>query len=69
MSSQADISKPSLDKPLLNKPLLNKPDLRTDGEKFQDAMRSILAAPKKEVMQALEAEKAARKKQRMVKKR
>ncbi|HZT44471.1 MAG TPA: hypothetical protein VFA07_20065 [Chthonomonadaceae bacterium] len=46
---------------------LSKPDLRTDSEKFQDAMRSILAAPKKEVMQALEAEKAARKKRRAAK--
>jgi len=46
---------------------LDKPDLRTDREKFQDAMRSILAAPKKEVMQQLAAEKAARKKRRTVK--
>ncbi|HLJ91617.1 MAG TPA: hypothetical protein VKU02_00355, partial [Gemmataceae bacterium] len=49
-------------------PSLDKPDLRTDGQKFEDAMRSILRAPKKEVMAQLAAEKEERKRERADKK-
>lgn len=43
---------------------LSKDDLRTDAQKFQDAMRSILAAPKKDVMEQLAKEKEKRRKSR-----
>ena len=41
-----------------------QPDTRTDAQKFEDAMRAIITAPKKEVVAQLAEEKEARKKQR-----
>jgi len=39
----------------------------TDAQKFEDAMRAILAAPKQEVMQELAVKKEERKKRRSAK--
>lgn len=57
MNDKSDIT--HIDKP-------NPQDIRTDAEKFEDAMRAIVAAPKKEVAAQLAEEKEVRKQKRQV---
>jgi len=51
----------------MNEANLDKPDLRTDAQKFEDAVKKLVTTPKEVVQARMDAEREQRKQQVSVK--